>query len=147
MNSSKRLPLRYLLLAFMLMGATQLSAQIIIDAPEPANSLFCPGIGGFNQYFVDISWTGTPQSDNEFILELSDSSGSFATAVELARESGQNTIGGDFSQEFAVPTNARGDGYRLRVRSTSPVATSPESSPLAIYYQGADHEFQYQSER
>jgi len=154
MSSKKRFPLRFLLLAAMLMSAMQLSAQII-NAPEPAPNqnppnngsggdwapTICAGIGGFNEYFVDISWIGSFDPTNEFILELSDSSGSFAAPVELAREGSQNTPSGQFFQEFAIPTETQGDSYRLRVSSTNPARTSPESAAFAMYYQGQTSNF------
>jgi len=143
-----------LLLAFLLLATAQVSGQIIINAPEPAPNqnppsngtgapwpVICAGINGFNEYFVDISWVGAPDASNEFILELSDSSGSFAAPVELGREGGQNTPDGQFFMEFAIPVNTQGNGYKLRVSSTSPARVSPESGPYPMYYQGYTSNF------
>lgn len=140
-------------MAFLLLGATQLSAQIIINAPEPAANQNPPANGtgsawtricaraSYNEYFVDISWIGTPEAGNEFILELSDSGGSFSAPVELAREGGQNTPNGQFFQEFAIPTDTQGNGYKLRVRSTGPARDGAESAAYAMYFQGVTTNF------
>ncbi len=88
----------------------------------------------FNDYWVNFTW-GPPlvNSDNEFILELSDASGDFTNAVELARDGSNNTTF-DFYFQFSLPQDTRGEGYRLRVRSTSPAVTSPASDPYPMYY-------------
>ncbi|TDT46317.1 CHU domain-containing protein [Maribacter spongiicola] len=128
----------------MLFCAFQLSAQaIVINAPEPADnpnlsgstpwSAVCAGNGGFNEYFVNITWIGTANAGNEFILELSDASGSFATPVTLKTITDQNTIK-DFDTSFAIPTDTRGEGYKMRVRSTDPVKVGSESEAFNMYY-------------
>ena len=146
--------LNFLLLAFLLLTSAQVSGQIIINAPEPAPNqnppnngsgsawnAICAGINGFNEYFVEVSWVGAPDANNEFILELSDSVGNFAAPVELAREGGQNVPNGSFFLEFAIPTDTQGDGYRLRVRSTSPARDGAESDPYPMYFQGYTDSF------
>ncbi|WP_424003985.1 gliding motility-associated C-terminal domain-containing protein [Maribacter sp. IgM3_T14_3] len=128
----------------MLFCAFQLSAQaIVINAPEPADnpnlsgstpwSAVCAGNGGFNEYFVNITWIGTANAGNQFILELSDASGSFATPVTLKTITDQNTVK-DFDTSFAIPTDTRGEGYKMRVRSTDPVKVGNESETFNMYY-------------
>jgi len=133
------------LVAFLLLAFAPLSAQILVDAPEPADnpnlagnspwSAICAGVGGFNEYFVKISWAGTANSANEFILELSDASGNFTNAVELVRVGDQNgNSAKEFDIDFGIPTDTRGQGYKLRVRSTDPANTSDESAAYNMYY-------------
>ncbi|WP_299798847.1 gliding motility-associated C-terminal domain-containing protein [uncultured Maribacter sp.] len=128
----------------MLFCAFQLSAQaIVINAPEPADnpnlsgstpwSAVCAGNGGFNEYFVNITWIGTANADNEFILELSDASGSFTNAQTLQTITDQNDVK-DFDTSFAIPTDTRGEGYKMRVRSTDPVKVGSESEAFNMYY-------------
>jgi hypothetical protein len=92
----------------------------------------------FNDYWAEFTW-GPPLvgAGNEFILELSDASGSFSAPVELARDGTKNTTF-DFYFQFQLPTNTRGEGYRLRVRSTSPAAVSPVSVAYPMYYLGVN---------
>ena len=119
------------------------SAQVL-NAPEAAPNQTPPAgstpwsavcaSSSFNDYWVNFTW-GPPlvNNDNEFILELSDAAGNFSSPVELARDGSKNT-NFDFYFQFALPTNIRGEGYRLRVRSTSPAMTSPVSVAYPMYY-------------
>jgi hypothetical protein len=135
----------YILTAFLLLSATvQLSAQaIVINAPAPADNpnlagnspwpAICAGNGGFNEYFVNITWAGTANTGNEFILELSDAAGNFAAPTTLSTITNQNS-NNDFDVSFAVPLTTRGQGYRMRVRSTNPVRIGTESDAYSMYY-------------
>ena len=140
---------RFLLLTFLLFAATQLSAQIAMQAPEPYDppgggdtsfTKICAGIdqgsGPFNSYDIVISWAGgLPNAGNEFILELSDASGDFTSAVELARVTDQNTNSAkEFVVNFAVPTDVRGAGYKFKARSTDNVSEAETASAYSIYY-------------
>jgi len=119
------------------------SAQVL-NAPEAAPNQTPPAGStpwsaacaspSFNDYWAQFTW-GPPlvNSDNEFILELSDANGSFSSPVELARDGSKNTTF-DFYFQFSLPQDTRGEGYRLRVRSTSPAATSPASVAYPMYY-------------
>ncbi len=129
----------------LLLATSQVFSQIAVKAPEPADNpnlagnspwtAICAGVGGFNQYYANISWAGTANNDNEFILELSDANGAFTNAVELARASDQNTNGAkEFDIEFSVPANTRGNGYKMRARSTSPVSSKESDSAYNMYY-------------
>lgn len=128
----------------MLFSAYQLSAQaIVLNAPEPADNpnlsgstpwtAVCAGNSGFNEYFVNITWIGTANAGNEFILELSDATGSFANAQTLQIISDKNTVK-DFDTSFAIPTDTRGEGYKMRVRSTDPEKIGNESPAYNMYY-------------
>ncbi|WP_396632712.1 gliding motility-associated C-terminal domain-containing protein [Maribacter sp. R86514] len=128
----------------MLFCAFQLSAQaIVINAPEPADnpnlsgstpwSAVCAGNGGFNEYFVNITWIGTANPNNEFILELSDATGNFDNAQTLQTITDKNDVK-DFDTSFAIPTDIRGQGYKMRVRSTDPVKLGNESEAYNMYY-------------
>jgi hypothetical protein len=72
-------------------------------------------------------------ADNEFILELSGPSGNFSDAVELARDGSKN-VTFDFYFQFSIPNTTRGEGYKFRVRSTSPAKTSPASDAFPMYF-------------
>ena len=129
----------------MLAGVLQLTAQaIVINAPEPVSNpnfsnstdpwlSICAGKDGFNDYYLNISWAGTANANNQFILELSDANGSFANAHELVVISDKNTIK-SFDVNFSIPTDTRGQGYKLRVRSTDPVKIGAESQAFNMYY-------------
>lgn len=116
----------------------------MLNAPEAApNQTPPPGTTpwsaacaseSFNDYWARFTWSPPlVNSDNEFILELSDASGDFSNPTELARDNSMNTTF-DFYFQFSLPQDTRGEGYRLRVRSTSPALTSPASVPYPMYY-------------
>ncbi len=134
----------FLTVLFLVFSYLQLSAQaIVINAPEPADNpnlagnntwpYICAGNGGFNEYFVNITWAGTANPANEFILELSDASGSFTSPTTLATITDKNSTS-DFDVDFSIPTTTRGDGFKMRVRSTDPVKIGTESPAYSMYY-------------
>ncbi|MGY8914733.1 MAG: T9SS type B sorting domain-containing protein [Flavobacteriales bacterium] len=131
-----------ILIALLLLGWSHTIAQTL-NKPIPADN---PNIAGnspwtavcasadFNEYFVKFTWnTPLVNGDNSFILELSDANGNFATPTQLASDNTKNT-NFNFDFKFELPTTARGDGYKLRVRSTSPAKTSPASDAFQMYY-------------
>ena len=135
-----------ILAAFLMLLTTQISAQIALEAPVPADNPNLSGTNtwpracadsGFNEFFVTIEWAGAANSDNQFILELSNASGSFATPLELSTVTDQNS-NTEFTTSFSLPTDTRGANYKMRVRSTSPASTSPESAGYSMYYLGFD---------
>lgn len=134
----------FLTVIIVLLGSLQLSAQaIVINAPEPADNpnlagtsvwgYICAGSGGFNEYFVNVTWAGTANAGNQFILELSDANGSFASPVELANVTDQNNTN-DFDIGFSIPEDTRGLGYKMRVRSTDPVKVGSESEAFNMFF-------------
>ena len=143
MNRNLLLRFRFILWAILLLGGMPLSAQIL-NKPVPAPNQTPPvgstawnracASGSFNDYWVNFTWSPPlVNSDNEFILELSDATGNFSSPVELARDGSKNA-NFDFYFQFALPTNTRGEGYKFRVRSTSPAKTSPASDSFPMYY-------------
>ncbi len=136
---------RTIIIAFLLLATSQITAQTIaLQAPAPADN---PNIGGnspwdkacgsasFNDYYVTIKLAGSANSDNQFILELSDANGLFNSPIELSTVTDQNN-NSEFTTSFPLPVNAQGAGYKMRVRSTSPASTSPASESYSMYYLG-----------
>lgn len=131
--------------AIVCVFATLVVKGQVLNKPVPADNPNLPGNSAwtaacasddFNEYFVNFTWSPpVVGSSNEFILELSDSSGNFGSPIELARVSDKNTDF-DFDFEFQLPADAQGDNYRFRVRSTSPALESPASDPYSMYYIG-----------
>ena len=110
-KSSSTYGILVLAMAMMLMGTSSLVAQVLnkptaADNPNLAgNSAWTAACASsnFNEYFVNFTWSPPlVDSNNEFILELSDSYGNFGSPRELARVSDKNTIF-DFEFEFALP--------------------------------------------
>ncbi|MEZ4968398.1 MAG: gliding motility-associated C-terminal domain-containing protein [Flavobacteriaceae bacterium] len=141
MNPNKKNNLLIFVLTLMLLGTSHNYAQTL-NKPTPAdnpneagNSVWTAACASatFNEYYINFTWLPAVNSDNEFILELSNASGAFDNPKELARVADKNSDF-DFEFSFALPTDTRGDGYRFRVRSTSPAKTSPASDTFEMYY-------------
>lgn len=140
---SKLSYLKFLLWIILLFGWMPITAQVLNKPVAAPNQTPPPGTTAwtkacaspsFNDYWVNFTWSPPlVNADNEFILELSDASGDFSSAVELARDGSQN-VTFDFYFQFQVPVGTMGEAYRFRVRSTSPAKTSPVSNPYPIYY-------------
>ncbi|NKI31227.1 gliding motility-associated C-terminal domain-containing protein [Croceivirga thetidis] len=134
-----------LLVSFLVWFSSQFVSAQILNKPEAADNPNLPGNSAwtaacasenFNEYFVNFTWTPPPVNpENEFILELSDANGDFSNPTTLTTVDDQNNVF-DFDFSFALPETTRGDGYRFRVRSTSPELTSPVSDPYPMYYIG-----------
>ena len=143
MKPQLRTTLQSIFWIFSLLFATAVQGQVL-NAPEAAPNQTPPAgsspwsqacaSDSFNDYWVNFTWSPPlVNADNEFILELSDANGDFSDPVELARDGSKNT-NFDFYFQFALPTTTRGEGYRMRVRSTSPAVTSPASVAYPMYY-------------
>jgi len=143
MRAKLSFKIKYFFLTILLLGCMQLSAQVL-NAPVAApNQTPPPGSSpwdkacassSFNDYWVNFTWSPPlVNGDNEFILELSDASGSFASPVELTRDATKNT-NFDFYIQFSLPADTRGEGYKMRVRSTSPAVIGAASAAYPMYY-------------
>lgn len=127
---------------FVLFLSEQTSAQIVIGAPNLGFSQACAS-ASFNNYsttFVFSPETGLA-STNQFKIEMSDATGSFAAAtVIFTSEPGAITVS-PATFNFSLPTNTAGEAYRIRIKSTAPVATSSGSASFAAYYKIQDNPF------
>ena len=143
MRAKLSFKIKYFFLTILLLGCMQLSAQVL-NAPVAApNQTPPPGSSpwdkacassSFNDYWVNFTWSPPlVNGDNEFILELSDASGSFASPVELTRDATKNT-NFDFYIQFSLPADTRGEGYKMRVRSTSPAVIGAASAAYPMYF-------------
>lgn len=87
---------------------------------------FCAG----DAITVTFTLTGQVKSDNQFIVEMSDENGSFASPRQIG------SISSVTAQPIVCTTPANlmpVTGYKVRVRSTNPATTSDESKALTVY--------------
>ncbi|MGJ5640679.1 gliding motility-associated C-terminal domain-containing protein [Formosa sp. S-31] len=107
-------------------------AQITILAPTLDFTQACAS-ADFNEYQVTFSFYPVQNlaTDNQFIIELSDASGSFDTPTVLKSFT---SVASPTKEKFAFPETVSGDNYKIRIRSTSPEFTSPESAAFSAYY-------------
>ena len=143
MRAKLSFKIKYFFLTILLLGCMPLSAQVL-NAPVAAPNQTPPAgsspwdkacaSASFNDYWVNFTWSPPlVNGDNEFILELSDASGSFSSPVELARDATKNT-NFDFFFQFSLPNDTRGEGYKMRVRSTSPAVVGAASPAYPMYF-------------
>ena len=125
-----------------LISKSDLNAQIVIGTPNLGFSQACAG-PSFNTY--NVTFTFSPETSlgasNQFIVQLSDASGSFSNpTVVFTSNSGAITTS-PATVSFSLPTTTSGEAYKLRVKSTSPVATSANSIAFPAYYKIQDSPF------
>ena len=146
MKCSPTIIFKNIIIFFMLLvipAVTCVHSQVAINKPANGFTQLCAN-PAFNTFEVSFSFSpaGSLDPSNQFILEMSDATGNFAAPIILnftikisATTATSRTL------IFAVPTTTAGENYRLRVKSTSPVAVSPSSNAFAAYYKVQDSQF------
>ena len=118
------------------------NAQIVIGTPSLGFSQACSS-ETFNNY--NINFTFSPVEDltatNQFILELSDETGSFSQPTVIYTSNQGEITSSPANINFSFPTTVAGEAYKIRVKSTSPGATSAGSASFAAYYKVHDTQF------
>ncbi len=118
------------------------NAQIVIGKPDLGFSQACAS-PSFNTY--NITFTFSPEaalgSTNQFKIELSDKTGDFSSATTIYTSGTGAITTSPATITFSVPTTISGEAYKLRVKSTAPVATSVNSDAFAAYYKIQDTPF------
>ncbi len=139
----KKLNLIFLICVVSLISCSELIAQRIVSAPEFVNDFgaltsVCVAPGGLVTAEAVLSPGDALPNDNEFILELSDATGSFANPQEIDRVNSPNN-GSDIEldirfENVQIPEDAAGDNYRIRVITSSTGVASAESLPIPVYF-------------
>ena len=131
-----------LLICFTVIIAPTVTAQIVIGQPSLEFSKACAS-ESFNMY--ETSFVFNPPSSldasNQFIVELSDSSGEFAEAVEVFVSNSNEITTSPATISFSLPTDTAGENYKIRIKSSSPAATSAPSSDFPAYFKLHDTPF------
>lgn len=132
-----------LFVAFLLFVAVKGSAQITIEKPTFPFTQICAN-ASFNSF--EVTFKFSPESSftatNQFIVEMSDPSGSFSgTPLAVYTSAAGAVTTSPKMISFSVPKTIAGEKFKLRVRSTSPALTSPESNAFAAYYKLQDTPF------
>ncbi|WP_339919619.1 gliding motility-associated C-terminal domain-containing protein [uncultured Flavobacterium sp.] len=128
-------------LFFALAAATDGFAQITIGKPTLSFTQICADADYNTQVPIlsKVTFTFSPQSalssTNQFIVELSDATGSFSNPIILVSSDVGAVSGSPATLGFRIPTNIAGEAYKIRIRSTTPASTSPDSNTFSAYYQ------------
>ena len=120
----------------------KLQAQIVIGQPNLGFSQACAN-DTFNTF--SASFIFSPEANvnpsNQFIVELSNADGDFTDPIILfASDPGSITVSPG-NVNFSLPEDTAGENYRIRIRSTAPVASSTPSVPFAAYFKIQDSPF------
>ncbi|GAL69053.1 gliding motility-associated C-terminal domain-containing protein [Jejuia pallidilutea] len=131
----------YYIFVFVLLTFT-LSAQVVISKPNLGFTQACAS-STFNNYNVTFSFSpsGNLQPTNTFIVEMSDADGSFSNATVVHTTNAGSVATSPATISFSIPTATSGEGYKIRVKSTAPAATSSASNAFAAYYKIQDSPF------
>ncbi|MFP4846715.1 gliding motility-associated C-terminal domain-containing protein [Winogradskyella sp. PE311] len=121
---------------------TSVNAQIVIGTPNLGFSQACAS-NSFNNY--STTFTFSPESalnaSNEFTIELSDSDGDFSSPTVIYTSGAGNITTSPATLNFSIPETTAGESYKIRIKSSAPIATSAASSDFAAYYKQQDSPF------
>tara|TARA_R110002050_G_scaffold11_8_gene184 strand:+ start:20369 stop:21820 length:1452 start_codon:yes stop_codon:yes gene_type:complete len=131
----------FLLLIILVTENTQ--AQVVLGAPNLGGFTQACASSSFNSY--NINFTFSPESafnaSNQFIIELSDATGSFTSPTVIYTSAQGAVTTSPATLNFSFPTTIAGEAFKLRVKSTSPIAVSSGSVAFAAYYKTQDSPF------
>lgn len=129
-------------IVFLLSFTNSISAQIVISTPNLGFSQACAS-ESFNTYYATFSFS--PESGlaatNKFIIELSDDTGSFSSPTIIYTSAEGEVTVSPATIGFSLPTTTSGENYKVRIKSTGPVATSSGSVSFPAYYKLQDEPF------
>ncbi|MGC6430247.1 MAG: gliding motility-associated C-terminal domain-containing protein [Jejuia sp.] len=131
-----------ILIMFFTVVSSSVKAQIVISKPNLGFTQACAS-SSFNNYEITFSFSpeGNLEASNQFNIELSDADGSFANATIVYSSAAGAITTSPATLSFSIPNNTAGEGYKLRVKSTAPSATSSASNVFAAYYKIQDSPF------
>ncbi|MDN3493599.1 T9SS type B sorting domain-containing protein [Winogradskyella bathintestinalis] len=118
------------------------NAQVVISTPNLGFSQACASesFNTFNTTFIFSPASAIGES-NQFSIELSDAEGDFSDPVIIHTTNAGEVIVSPTTLSFSLPETVAGEGYRIRIKSSAPVATSSRSIPFAAYYKAQDSPF------
>ncbi|MCV9929659.1 gliding motility-associated C-terminal domain-containing protein [Flavobacterium sp. LS1R49] len=133
----------FLLLCVIFFITTDLSAQLIIGKPSLSFTQICAN-PSFKNFQLSFNFSPSTEltATNQFIVELSDPSGNFGTNPTVVYTSAIGEITASPGNiTFSPPVNTAGENYKIRIKSTSPSATSQNSNIFSAYYKPQDTQF------
>lgn len=128
------------LLALIIQG--QVNAQIVIGTPNLGFSQACASdtFNTYNATFI-FSPESSVNASNQFTIEMSDADGDFTDATVVYTSAAGAVTSSPATLSFSIPETTAGENYRIRIKSSSPAATSTKSVPFAAYFKSQDSPF------
>ncbi|OUS00124.1 hypothetical protein A9Q86_11835 [Flavobacteriales bacterium 33_180_T64] len=127
---------------FILVLQEKINAQIVIGTPNLAFSQACAS-DSFNTY--STTFVFSPESalniSNQFTIEISDADGDFSNPIAVFTSNPGTITTSPATLNFSLPITISGESYKIRIKSSSPVATSTNSIAFAAYYKIQDAPF------
>jgi len=128
---------RVLFVFILLVTATSTTAQVFNNGQGPVFSdmidITCAN-NIFNEFKINIFFNEDQiNSSNEFVIELSGPDGDFSNPIEVSTPQSFTSSPAE-RIPFSLPEDAAGENYRVRIRSTDPVAISSPSIEFAAYF-------------
>jgi len=127
---------------FLLATQDKVNAQIVIGQPSLGFSQACAS-ESFNTYSTTFVFSpeGSLNTSNQFIIELSDAEGDFTDPTVVYTSNAGAITTSPATLNFSLPTDTAGESYKIRIKSSSPAATSSKSVAFAAYYKIQDSPF------
>lgn len=131
-----------LIAVFICSLTVKAQAPIVISKPNLGYTQACAS-ASFNSYNVTFSFSpeSSLTSSNQFIIELSDETGDFSNPTTIYTSAAGSITTSPATLNFSLPTDTAGEAYKIRIKSTSPVATSSGSNAFPAYYKIQDSPF------
>ncbi len=132
----------FLISFFIVLHDGKIDAQIVIGSPDLQFSQACAN-ETFNLFAINFVFTPDSGIDpsNQFIVELSEANGSFINSEIVFTSNPGDIITSPATIDFAIPTTTSGEGYKIRIKSTQPAASSAQSNSFPAYYKIQDSPF------
>ena len=120
----------------------KLEAQIVIGTPNLQFTQACAN-ESFNTFTVNFVFSPESgvESPNQFIVEMSDAEGDFSNPNIVFTSSPGAINVSPASVDISLPIDTGGEGYKIKIRSTHPVASSTASDSFSAYYKIQDSPF------
>lgn len=127
---------------FIFFISIKIQAQIVIGTPNLGFSQACAStsFNNYNTTFV-FSPEANLEASNQFIIEMSDEFGDFTNPTTVFTSNPGSVTTSPATLSFSLPTTTSGEGYKIRIKSTAPAATSARSVAFAAYYKIQDSPF------
>lgn len=127
---------------FFILGLHQLQGQVVIGKPTLGFTQACAS-DSFNEYQVTFSFSPDTAliGSNQFVIELSDATGDFTNATTVYTSAEGEVTSSPATVTFSFPETVSGEAYKLKVKSTAPIASSTPSVAFAAYYKIQDTPF------
>ncbi|NRR93027.1 gliding motility-associated C-terminal domain-containing protein [Winogradskyella undariae] len=118
------------------------NAQIVIGTPNLGFTQACAS-DSFNTYYATFIFSpeSSLSASNQFSIEMSDVDGEFLSPTIIHTTAPGEITSSPATIAFSLPETTAGENYRIKIKSSGPIASSSRSVPFAAYYKIQDSPF------